>query len=254
MKQTLLEIVSEVLSSMGSDEVNSIDDTVESQDVAKVVRRSYYDIVGVANLPTHTDLFELEASGDANKPVLMRLPTDLLTLDWIKYNTRSVLQDHAIFTDIRPLSIYDFVTQFSSLDDTLDTVDTFDHTVRGDSITFKFNNNRPPAFYTTFDDETVIFDAFDNEVDTTLQKTKSMGFGLFESSWSMTDSFTPDLDHRQFSLLVNESKAQAFEEIKQTGNRKAEQRARKGWVHLQKNRLRARTQSELDKAPNYSRR
>lgn len=252
MKQTLLEIVSEILSSMDSDEVNSIDDTVEAQSVAKVVRRTYYDIVGLANLPTHTDLFELEASGTSVKPVLMTLPTDLIRLDWVKYNVRSATDDHAKFQDIRPLPVYDFVTMFSSLDTNLATVGTFDHTVGGDSITFSFRNDTPPTFYTSYDDSTVIFDAFDSGVDSTLQKTKTMCFGLFEATWSMVDSFTPDLDHRQFSLLVNESKAQAFQELKQASNTKAEQRARRAWIKTQGSQ-KVTLQSELDKVPNYGR-
>jgi len=41
MKMTLLEMVQEVLYSIGSDEVNSIADTVESEDVARLIRSTF---------------------------------------------------------------------------------------------------------------------------------------------------------------------------------------------------------------------
>ena len=53
MKYTLLEIVQEILSDMDSDEVNSIDDTVESQQVASIVRSAYMAIMSNRNWHTH---------------------------------------------------------------------------------------------------------------------------------------------------------------------------------------------------------
>ena len=49
MKYTLLAIVQEILSDMDSDEVNSIDDTVESQQVASIVRSAYMAIMSNRN-------------------------------------------------------------------------------------------------------------------------------------------------------------------------------------------------------------
>ena len=41
MKFTLLEMVQEILSDMDSDEVDSIEDTVEAEQVATIVRSTY---------------------------------------------------------------------------------------------------------------------------------------------------------------------------------------------------------------------
>ncbi len=45
MKYTLLEIVQEILSDMDSDEVNSIDDTTESEQVATIVKSTYLSMM-----------------------------------------------------------------------------------------------------------------------------------------------------------------------------------------------------------------
>jgi hypothetical protein len=64
--------------------------------------------------------------------------------------------------------------------------------------------------------------------------------------WTVADGFTPDLDARQFTLLLNEAKAQAFIELKQQANPKAEKRARRGWIQAQ------RTKKNIDRATYYN--
>ena len=48
---TLLEIVQDILSDMDSDEVNSINDSVESLQVAQIVKTAYYNIVDGKDYP-----------------------------------------------------------------------------------------------------------------------------------------------------------------------------------------------------------
>ena len=86
MKYTLLELVQNILSSMDADEVNSITDTVEAQQVAKIVRTVYMDIMERANLPEHYGLVNLQASGTTLKPVLMTVPSSVQDIIWIKYD------------------------------------------------------------------------------------------------------------------------------------------------------------------------
>ena len=61
-KKTLLEIVQEILTDMVSDEVNSIDDTVESQTVASIVRSVYESMMANRNWPHTKQLVQTEAS------------------------------------------------------------------------------------------------------------------------------------------------------------------------------------------------
>lgn len=51
MKQTLLEMVQLILSSIDGEEVNSIDDTVEANQVALIVKSVYYDMLSDISLP-----------------------------------------------------------------------------------------------------------------------------------------------------------------------------------------------------------
>ena len=53
MKMNLLEITQDILNDMDGDEVNSIDDTFESAQIAQIIKSTYYAIISNRNWP-HT--------------------------------------------------------------------------------------------------------------------------------------------------------------------------------------------------------
>lgn len=107
---TLLEMTQDILSSMSSDEVSSISDTVESLQVAKIVRNKYYDIITRTGMPENKELFQFTASGDSTKPTLMYMPSQVGNIEWVKYfdsNTSDAASGtgfHAINEDIEVTS------------------------------------------------------------------------------------------------------------------------------------------------------
>jgi len=233
MKYTLLDLTQTILSSLDSDEINSIDDTVESQQVAKVIRTAYFDIIARGNFPEHYDLFELNASGDNTKPTLMTVPTDVRHIDWLKYN-RVDSDSNPNFTLVKPLPVLEFTNMMHSLLLSESDVGTFNQTIGSDTIEFYYLDDKEPDYYTIFDDYTVIFDSYNSDLDTTLQKSKTLGFGEKVPTFELTDNFTPDLDEHQFALLLNESKALAFLELKQMAHPMAMDKARKQWINSQR--------------------
>jgi len=84
-------------------------------------------------------------------------------------------------------------------------------------------NDRPPNKYTSFDDNTVVFDSFDNAVETTIQQSKVQARAVSAPSWTHEDTFIPKLPDEAFTLLLEEAKSRAFNALKQIGNSKAEQ-------------------------------
>lgn len=57
MPKPLIEYVQDILSSMDSDEVNSISDTVESMQVATILKNCYEELVANIELPEEYTLF-----------------------------------------------------------------------------------------------------------------------------------------------------------------------------------------------------
>lgn len=84
-KMTLLEMTQNILSSMESDEVNSISDTVEAEQVATEIRTAYYELMSTLNQPSKKALISLEPSNDPERPNVLKIPDNVIKVDWIKY-------------------------------------------------------------------------------------------------------------------------------------------------------------------------
>lgn len=245
MRYTLLQMTQAILSSLDGDEVNSISDTTESLQIATIIKNSYYDIVSSLNLPEHKDLFELIPT-NSSTPVVMTKPTDVTDIEWIKYNNFTTDEGRDRFVDVLYMDLRDFLENAYSLDSTQDNIESCTIVTRPtDSFTLMYRNNAFPRYYTTYDDNTVLFDSYMASEDSFLQKTKTQCYGQILPTWTQSDSFTPDLDPKQFTLLLNEAKSQAFIELKQTANPKAERRARRGWIQAQ------RTKDNILRHENY---
>lgn len=237
MKYTLLDLTQNVLSSMDSDEINSINDTVESQQVVKIIKTVYDDIIARSDLPFHKAFFNLIPSGDSTKPTLMTKPDNITHIDWLKYNTIKLGDTVPNWHTLDYLSPEDFIDRVQNFNTADITIGTMTITANGFTVSLNYYNNAGPNYYTAFDDNTIIFDGYDSEVDSTLQSIKTIGSGTRNLVWNEIDGFVPELQADQFALLLNEAKSLAWAELKQAQHPKAERTAQKNWVHLAKNRV-----------------
>lgn len=85
MKLTNLEYTQSILSSLGSDEVNSISDTAESLQVASILRTTYFNILTRAGIQEHRQLIQLQPSLDPDIPTLMYVPDGIKSMEWLQY-------------------------------------------------------------------------------------------------------------------------------------------------------------------------
>lgn len=253
MKLTLLDLTQNILSSLNSDEVNSISDSTESMQVAQVIKTVYFNILSRAGLTVADGLFELYASGDINKPALMTKPSNVNKIEWIKYNIEEdltldpVLEPNFGYITILPLQQFtDMVNNFGSQEDNVEALNL-------NNSVFYYKNDRAPLFCTVLDNYYVIFDSYNATVENTLQSAKTFCYGQLSPAFTMSDSFVPDLDDQQFPLLLNEAKSLAFMELKQVQHPKAEQESKRQWSTLQKNKNVTGRPSSFDQLPNYGR-
>jgi hypothetical protein len=252
MKFTVLEMVQELLSSLDSDEVNSIEDTVESMQVAVILRSVFYDLAVDLNFAEHETLFELNASGSSLKPTQMFVPENVSKLHWIKYDNREDGALKASMEDVNFVMFEDFLRMQKGLEDQ-PNVGEMSISLHGEEFPVLFHNDRHPQWWTSIDDRTIIFDAYDASIDTTLQKSKTMCSGIIYPEFLLEDSFIPDIDASAFSLLKNRAKVRAFAELKQAPNQEAASETRRQKIINQK---RKRTLADLPpiyKAPRYGR-
>jgi len=237
MKFTLLDMVQEILGAMQSEEVNSIDDTTEAYDVAKLIRSVYYDLAIELSLPEHEGLFELNASGDPDKPTLMTVPETVSLLRSVRYNNQATGDENSRYEDVAFMpfdAFYEMQRGYINQEDA--EVGELAFTSNGETFEVMYKSDKHPQWFTTIDDHTLIFDSYDAAEDTTLQKSKTMCMGVILPTFSLVDSFTPDLDPTQFSLLKNRAKVRAFAEFKQLNNAEAIKETRNQKIKTQKNK------------------
>lgn len=236
MKYTLLELTQDILSSMDSDEINSINDTVESQQVVKVIKTVYDDLISRGDLTSNKMLFNLSPSNTLQRPVVMYKPENIDRIDWVKYNKFTSYSSDPAWDYVEYLPIVQFIEYVQQFNTSDPEVKTFTYVDKGFAFDINYKNNIAPRFYSTFDDKTLIFDSYDTDVDDTLQASKTLCNGFLNTEWKEEDSFVPNLQPQQYALLLNEAKSLAWAELRQTVHTKAETSARRNWRHLQKTR------------------
>jgi|TARA_R110000796_G_scaffold60619_2_gene140222 hypothetical protein len=248
-KQTLLEITQHILSSMDSDSVNSFAETVESEQVAFVIKDAYFNMINNLDIPEHYGIITLTALGDTSQPTHMLIPDGVRSIQSVKYNVIKSGETRIQYDDLQyrePENFLDSILSRNSTDSNIQTV-----SITGGKLFIE--NNKRPEYYTSFDDQYLVFDSFDSGVDSTLQQSKFMVRGALEPVWTMADSFVPDLDANLFPLFINEAKSLAFVEIKQSSNPKAEQYARRQWTRWANDQSNIKYRSHM-KGPDYGRR
>ena len=253
-KMTLLAMTQDILSDMNEDQVNSIDDTYISDRVASIVKQTYFALINDRIWPTHDKMITLEASGDNDYPTHMKLPESTSSITWIKYNTKDQTSDATgldTYGDVIYLEPAQFADTIMSRNPAASNVQTVVDNLTTSSIKLLVLNNATPSYWTSFDDEYIIFDSYDATYDTTLQAHKTMVSAHVEPSWTHSDSFTPDLPVKGFPLLLSEAKKSAFAKIKQIAEPIENERARRQrtWMAGEKRR----TRSKAITYPDYGR-
>lgn len=220
MKLTLLEIVQEILSNMDSDEVNSIDDTVESEQVATIVKSTYQAMISSRFWPHTRRSIQITSYSDTAKPTHMRIQDSIQKLDFLNYDKVKLGATKKDYQKIEFLEPDQFIFKTNKEDSSAANVLTV--TDPG-GIELLIRTDKAPQYYTSFDDETVVFDSYDSSVDSTLKASKVQAQAYVFPAWSTTDSFIPDLPEYAFTALVEEAKAKAMFSLKQMVDQKAEQ-------------------------------
>ena len=245
MKRTLLDMVQDILSDGDSDEVNSIADTVEAMQVARIIRTTYEEIISSRQWPHLSQLTTLTAASDVNTPTQFTMSDSVQYMEWLKYNKKTSTRE--MYDDVVYLQPQDFLKMTHARVSTNTNVQTVDDSTAGILLIL---NDKMPDYWTTFDDETIIMDSFDNTIDTTLQASKVQAGAYVEPAFSLVDTYIPDLPSKSFSYLLAESKSVAFNTLFQEVNSKEEQKSRRQRIYTARN---ARSQNKAIRTPDFGR-
>jgi hypothetical protein len=204
--KNLLLMTQEILEEMGSDIVNSISDTEESASVAAFLRQSYEAIIDEKDWTFKRKLTTLTSLSDVNQPTKFTLPDSIHSIIWVKYNN----------ADVNYKDPKEFYEMIKGRDTTSAVVDASGYRIDID-----------PSWWTSYDDITVEFDAYDAAVASTLTESLLTVYAFVELAWSHVDAFEPPVPSKFMQLIQDEGRSLSFTNILKSPNPKVEQSLRR---------------------------
>jgi len=221
-KKNLLAIVQDIANDIDTDEINSINDTPESTQIAQIVKSTYEAIISRRNWPHTAKLIKINSSADSNKPNIMTFDDNIKELISVYYDKKKLGETRLRFEEVKYIEPDDMLRLFYGRN--TDDVHT-DQITDGQSV-YVIQNNKAPSYFTSFDDNKLVFDSYDSNVDNVLQNSKTQVRAYVSPVFTISDSFIPDLPEEAFTYLIEESKSRAAIKLAQKADPKAEQESK----------------------------
>lgn len=239
--KTVLEYVQACLSTMDSDEVNSISETAEATQIAQLLSDCYYELLNRQEWAFLKGPVSLSALGDVDKPTSFTLPSGLrrLTKLWYNVSTDGGMERREL-KRVDPETFLSTYASGAAGDNKLLVQE-------GTQLQFYVRTDKMPTVYTTFDDKRIHCDAVDQDVDTTLVTAKISGYGVLIPDFDIENGFEPVLPEHMVPLLQSTLNAASHIYFKQQVSSPDEARVRR-----QLAQARTRNQTVADREHYYA--
>lgn len=250
-KTTLLELTQGILSVADGDEVNSISDTIESDQCARVIRDEYNIIADEFDLKSSETLTQLTATSSST-PIRMDRPEGFHSIETIWYDKRLLVGDDPNFQTVTFRDPEEFLKASMSLNASDSDVSTL--TLSDSGHTLNFKNDIAPTYWTILEGyDEIYFDSFDGDLETNLQASKSLVKGVQRPTLALTDAATPDIPENLMVLLRNRAQAFYFDVYKDGVTKEIDKRQRNSEVRSQRKKYVTKKLQQERSGPNYGR-
>ena len=199
---TLLEMVQSILDSLDSDDVNSIDETEESLQVVGMIKDTLYALLSDKEWPHLHKTCKLLSVGSTSRPTELQIPESVSTITDVRYDITETGDSDTTYRTLTYLDPADFLDRSLRLSSSATTTETV--TLSSGTILF-VENDKMPQYWTSFDDEFLVLDSFDNTEESTVQGSKTIIMCTEIPTWTPSDTFVPDIPINMFPLFLAES-------------------------------------------------
>ena len=216
MRKTLLEIVQSTLGSMDSDAVDSIGDTIESEQVAITAQEQYLELATYQTIPQFEQLTQLVGMSDNTQATVMKLPEGATDIKDVRYKHTDI-KGNTQFMDVCFLEKDEFLDMQLKL--RISDPNVAENVFEG-NIRVPYRNDRGPCYYTSFDDEHLVFDSIDTvvQLDDTLHNDNSLVIAYIIPEFELRDDFIPAVPDKLVPQYLNMIKEVNSYEQRQISN------------------------------------
>ena len=230
---TVLDMTQNILSEMDGDNVNTIDGTTESLQVANIIQQTFYSITDNRDWAYQTKVKSLNDDAvDVLTPTLVTIGNNIKEIKWLKYDTSDSGTPTGGYKELHYLTPEEFILKTSGRNLQNDNVV---ESVINEFATIRLVNNANPTYFTTLGENQIILDSWNSEDSTTIVSRKILTEMVVASDFELTDDFIPPIPTEAFSLLLNKAKATCFFALKQMNHPYADREALKQSRWLSRN-------------------
>jgi hypothetical protein len=182
----------------------------------------------------------------------MTRPEGFAEIEWIQYDMAITAGGDQKYQVVNWMDPHDFIKLVSgrpASDSNIDEVTLPDsgHVI----LTF---NDRDPKYWTILEGyDNIIFDAYNSDIETNLQNSKSLAYGNTVPTLALTDAAVPNLPQNLIVHLKREARAMFFDLFKDGLTAEVDRTRRRSEVRTQRLRRVTKNLSDNQTGPNYGR-
>ena len=229
-------MVQRILESIDGQMVESIEDTREAMQVANCIKESYEHLLYTRDIKAKSNLIQLHSMSDVKQPTVFLINDDLAQISIFKYYDKY----NERYVDLTWLEPENFIEMCLNRNPLKDNVQNILEPSSG--VRYNIYNDRAPQYYTSFDDQHIVCDSYNNKDGHTLLEEYTVVYGYVMPEFKLEDTFVPDLAPQHFSLLLSTAKVQAAYELNKVFDQLENNRAMKQKVTADKHAQRQRHQ------------
>ena len=231
-------MLQELGAGLGSDEIDSLDETIEASDIMTILEQTYQEVLNRKTwefMKGH--IRQLDA--DATYANVLAIPSDVIKIEKITYRDTT-----GKFVDVQYLSAEEFMMIVQSRNTVNANITAINN---ADGVAINVRTDATPAYWTSFDEVTVTFDSFDSSVAAENLATDSV---IISDVMPVTDFTNPagvlNIPERMETLVFNEALSTCNYRIRQTADPRTDRIARRQGISLRRNEI--KTKSDIKEA------
>ena len=232
-KRTILELVQQLGEGIGSDEIDSLDETIEASEIATILKQTFNEVISRKRWEFIADrVRQLDAiAGGSTQLNTLLIPSDVTRINCLKYrNTDNTVVEFTEIEYLQPCEFLEYVQSRNSADANVTAI------ANDDGVAINVLTDAPPTRWTSFDEEVITFDAYDSTVATGNLAADSVIIADIVPSIDYTDpTATLKLPERMETLVFNEALSTCNYRLRQTNDPRADRIARRQHISLREN-------------------
>lgn len=207
---TLLDIVQDMLFSINGDQVSTYTAGNESKRCSRIAHQVFLEFIANTQVEEQEDVIQLDSVGDVLNPTQLLIPSKVDKIVKMEYQDRDGHYRDVYYLD--PVEFVDHLDSFRNYENSFE--------IQYNNVGLIVRTDRQPRHWTTFNDQDVIMDSFEQDVEATLvgSKTRILISYTGPEVWEYRDDFVIPLDDDSLSTYKAECLEMAWAIIKEREN------------------------------------